>query len=133
MPSKEAGESQGKEKPHRPSYLEARRYEDPQQAALAYLRSQEAVRRDSGRANLSVYRLMVGPELQSHVVVLGDTPNTKLFEELERFLRTGESVELEEDVLEHLMERRALAEQTGPWVEGHYRPGDPVRLPKRRR
>jgi hypothetical protein len=31
MPSKEAEEPQGKEKPHRPSYLEARRYQDPQQ------------------------------------------------------------------------------------------------------
>jgi hypothetical protein len=79
MPSKEAGES-GKEKPHRPSYLDARRYQDPQQAALAYLKSQEAIWRDRGRANLSVYRLMIGPELQMHVVVLGDTPNTKLFE-----------------------------------------------------
>jgi hypothetical protein len=133
MPGKEVGESQGKEKPHRPSYLEARRYPDPQEAAQAYLKSQEAIRTDKGRANLSVYRLMVGPQLESHVVVLGDTPNTRLFEELQRFLGTGETVEIEEDVLEHLMERRAQAERIGPWVEGHYLPGKLVRLPRRRR
>jgi hypothetical protein len=74
-----------------------------------YLKSQEAIRRDRGHANLSVYRLMVGPQLETHVVVLGDTPNTKLFEELQRFLATGESVELREDVLVHLMGRRAAS------------------------
>ena len=70
---------------------------------MAYLGSQEAIWRDRGRANLSVYRLMVGPELDTHVVVLGDTPSTKLFGELQRFLGKGESIELEEYVLEHLL------------------------------
>ena len=83
MPNKEAGKS-GKEKPHRPSYLDARRYQDPQQAALAYLKSQEAIRWDRGRAALSVCLLMVGPDFESHVVILGDTPNTKFLEELQR-------------------------------------------------
>jgi hypothetical protein len=129
----EKSEGHGKEKPRRPSYLEARRYQDPDEAARVYLQSQEAVRRDSGRADLSVYRLMVGPQLEPHVVVLGDTPNARLFDQLQRFLQTGETVALEEDVLEHLMERRTQAQHLSPWVEGHYRPGQPVHLPKRRR
>jgi len=76
---------------------------------------------------------LLGPALEAHVVVLGDTPKKRLLEELQRSLGTGDHVELDPDVLEHLMERRRLAEQTGPWVEGHYRPGNTVRLPRRRR
>src|SRR5215831_17229203 len=102
MPRKEAGEV-GKEKPHRPSYLDARRYSSPEEAGRAYFESQEAVRRDRSRADLSVYRLQIALLLESYVVVLGDTPRKQLLEELERSLDTGEPVDLEQDVLEHLM------------------------------
>jgi hypothetical protein len=134
--NKEAGESQGgqgKERVRRPSYLDARRYPSFEEAGEAYIESQETLRRDRSNADLSVYRVLVGPTLDAHVVVLGDTPKKKLLEELQRSLGTGEHVELDPDVLEHLMERRRIAEQTGPWVEAHYRPGNPVRLPRRRR
>src|SRR5258706_2400973 len=137
MPAnKEAGESQGgqgKEKLRRPSYLDARRYPSFDEAGRAYVESQEIIRRDRNNADLSVYRVLLGPALESHVVVLGDTPKKKLLEELQRALGAGEPVELDPDVLEHLMERRRVAEQTGPWVEAHYRPGSTVRLPRRRR
>src|SRR5258706_12627784 len=137
MPAnKEAGESQGgqgKEKLRRPAYLDARRYSSFDEAGRAYVESQEIIRRDRSNADLSVYRVLLGPDLESHVVVLGDTPKKRLLEELQRSLGTGDHVELDPDVLEHLMERRRLAEQTGPWVEGHYKPGIQVRLPRRRR
>jgi hypothetical protein len=123
----------GRERLRRPSYLDSRRYPSPEEAGRAYFETQEAVRRDSGRADLSVYRLMIGPLFESHVVVLGDTPNKKLLEELQTTLGTGNHVELDEETLAHLMERRVQAEKIGPWVEGHYRPGSPVRFPRRRR
>jgi hypothetical protein len=40
MSNKEAGDS-GKEKPHRPSYLDAWRYAYPKQAALANLKAKK--------------------------------------------------------------------------------------------
>jgi hypothetical protein len=133
MPYKEAGQSQGKEKLRRPSFLDARRYPSFDEAGRVYVESQEIIRRDRSNADLSVYRVLLGPALEAHVVVLGDTPKKKLLEELQRSLGIGEHVDLDPDVLEHLMERRRMAEQTGPWVESHYRPGNPVRLPRRGR
>ena len=134
--NKEGGESgesrQGNEQPRRPSYLDARRYPFAEEAGRAYFEGQEAMRNDS-KANLSVYRVQIGPLLESHVVVLGDTPRRQLLERLDHAFASGKHVELTPDVLQHLMERRRHAEQAGPWVEGHYRPGNPVRLPRRRR
>lgn len=135
--NKEGGQSgesgQGKERVRRPSYLDARRYPSFDEAGRVYWESQEILRRDRSNADLSVYRVLLGPALDSHVVVLGDTPRKKLLEELQRALGAGEQVELDPDVLAHLMERRRVAEQAGPWVEAHYLPGKSIRLPRRRR
>jgi hypothetical protein len=94
MPRKEGGQpgegGQSKERVRRPSYLDARRYLDANDAAQAYFESQEAIRRDARNANLSVYRLLLGPLFDSHVVVLGDTPNKRLVEELENNLSKRE-------------------------------------------
>jgi hypothetical protein len=70
----EGGESgergQAKEQPHqRLSYLDARRYLSAEAAGKAYLESQEAIRRDAQKAELSVYRVLLGPLFQSHEVV----------------------------------------------------------------
>ena len=85
----QGGSGQSEKRHRRPSYLEARQYPSADEAARAYFESQETIRRDRGRADLSVYRLMIGPSFDSHVVVLGDTPNKDLFDELERTLSTG--------------------------------------------
>ncbi len=124
---------QGNERIRRPSYLDARKYPSAEQAARAYHESQEHIRRDRSAADLSVYRLMVGPSLESHVVILGDTPNKRLREQLLVALGSGEPVDLDYEVLDHLMQRRQVAQGMGPWVEGHYRPGSTVHLPKRRK
>jgi hypothetical protein len=71
--------------------------------------------------------------MDSHVVILGDHPGDKLEDQLIQALGVGEPVALPEDVLEHLMQRRRAAQNTGSWVEGHYRPGLPKYLPKRRK
>ena len=41
----------------------------------------------------------------------------------EKILASGEAVELLEDILEALWQRRELAKQINPWVEAHHRPG----------
>jgi hypothetical protein len=132
----EKGEQQpsgpGHESGVRPAYLEARRYANAEEAARAYAESQDRMRRDRNATNLSVYRLLVGPDLDSHVVILGDTPHERLRAELQTALSTGEPVELAIDVLEHLLQRRTAAKSMGSRVERHYRPGSQVRLPHRR-
>jgi len=134
--NKETGESQGqgKEKLRRPSYLDTRRYPTLEEAGRSYHESQESIRRDrTSTTDLSVYRVLVGPSLDAHIVVLGDTPKKELLEKLERALGAGERVELADDVLEDLLERREAAKRTGPWVESHLRFVKPVRMPRRRR
>ncbi len=39
--------------------------------------------------------------------------------------------QLPEDILTMLDERRKQAQQIGPWVEGHYRPGKRVEVKKK--
>jgi hypothetical protein len=130
----ESGErGQAKEQPHqRPSYLDARRYPSAEAAGKAYLESQEAIRRGARKADLSVYRVLLGPLVQPHVIVLGDTPHQQLLAALQRALGADEHVDLAAEMLEQLTGRRAEAEKLGRWVEGHYTPGIPMRLPKRR-
>ncbi len=60
-----------------------------------------------------------------HVAVLGG-PHVEaaLQAQIETILYAeGSPTELPEEVLVYLAERRQQAQQIGPWVEGHYRPG----------
>ncbi len=57
------------------------------------------------------------------MAVLGERPHVRLERKLEKILASGQAVELPEDILEKLWERRELARQINPWVEGHHRPG----------
>jgi hypothetical protein len=56
------------------------------------------------------------------VAVVGDTPSKELADELEKWMSSGESVDLPNEALEFLFRRRAEQIKRGPWVEGHYRP-----------
>jgi|SRR5579871_6827615 len=134
MPEREGGPGEGgKDREQRPAYLDARRYSDQETAARAYMEGQQALKKEAGQTDVSIFRLQFGPDLASHVVALGQTPPQALKDKLEIAFGTGERINLPDDVLAHLVARRRLASQTGPWVEGHYRPGKNIRLPKRRR
>jgi hypothetical protein len=87
----EEGKDQGERKIRRPAFLDARRYPSFDEAGVAYFQSQEPIRRDRINTDLSVYRMLVGPSLDAHVVVLGNTPKKKLLEELQRALATGDT------------------------------------------
>ena len=108
---------QGNERVRRPSYLDARRYPSAEEAARAYHESQESIRRDRHAADLSVYRLMIGPTLESHVVILGDTPNKRLRAQLLAALSSGEPVDLDYEVLDHLMQRRRSPKEPVPGLK----------------
>ena len=89
---------------------------------MAYFAAQEAVAAHAGDVDLSAYRFQL--DRIYHVVVLGDPPPTALHDELRAILAAGERATVPEDVLRLLNGRRAEATQVGPWVEGHYRPGE---------
>jgi hypothetical protein len=92
---------QDKERLNRPSYLEARKYPSAEQAARAYTESQDRLRKDKTDSNLSIYRVMVGPTMDSHVEILGDPPNERLQAQLATALGAGEPVDLPYEVLQH--------------------------------
>jgi hypothetical protein len=122
----------GKDKEQRPAYVDARRFPDEESAARAYREGQQALHKDAGKSDVSIYRFQSGPDFTNHVVVLGDPPPRVLQEKLEIAFGMGERVSIDADILQHLLDRRAQAKQLGPWVERHYRPGQAVWLEKRR-
>lgn len=121
MPSKE--QSDRPESPKPLPYYQAARFGRERLAKRAYFRAQESVFRAREDVDLSVYRFLL--EHVSHVVVIGETPPAELDRRLRKILAAGESTSLPEDILHLLLQRRADASQHGPWVEGHYRPGQP--------
>ncbi len=140
MPSPEGEKrrQKGRDVPEQPNnperepkpYLKVARFSSELPAEQAYFQAQEALY--TGPPNdLSVYRLQF--EQISHVAVLGEEPPEELEQQLTAILAAGEPTTLPQDVLEFLRERREQAKQLGPWVEGHYRPGKPVRTKRRRK
>jgi hypothetical protein len=74
--------------------------------------------------DLSAYRFLI--DRVAHVSVVGEPPPDALDRQLATALAAGEATELSPNVLAMLMERRRRANRLGPWVEGHYRPGQPL-------
>ena len=58
-----------------------------------------------------------------YVAVVGKEPPPELDERISAILAAGELVTLPEEVVATLTARRAQARKLGPWLEGHYRPG----------
>ena len=110
--------------PEQTPYYLAARFSNEGQAEREYFRLQSYIQNPRLQLDLSVYRLKPPGESESStVVVLGDHPGEEIDRRLKRALSAGETVTLDEDVLQFLQERRAMGTQLGPWVEGHYRPG----------
>jgi hypothetical protein len=101
-----------------PYYLAAK-FPSERAAGRVYFQIQKLI--DNPEADLSEYRFQI--QGVWHVAVVGDAPSKELAEELEKWLSSGESVELSGDALEFLFRRRAEQIKHGPWVERHYRPG----------
>jgi len=100
-----------------PPYHRSARFLGEQPAGQTYEQAQEAIY--SGPPNdLSVYRLLLAQVY--HVTVLGQTPSQELEQRLETLLAAGEPVELPQDVLAALAERRRQSIRHGGWIERHY-------------
>ncbi len=107
-------------------WYRAARYETEPPSERAYFQAQETIFQSED--DLSAYRLML--EQIYHVAVLGGPPTeAALQERIEHILYAeGTPTQLPDDVLTALSERRQQAQQIGPWVEGHYRPGKVVEV-----
>ena len=103
-----------------PAYHQAARFADEPSAGDAYARTQELLSaRDD--VELSAYRFLLNAVY--HALVLGDPPPRDVHAGLRTIFAAGEPAQLPEDVLKLFNARRREATWTGPWVEGHYRPG----------
>ena len=119
-------------------YALAARYQDERASGRSYEEAQEFIYTNT-QLELSVYRLQL-PQVDAprrrlnatafdwYVAVVGEQPPEEFDVRLRRILSTGEPASLPDEVLTHLLERRAQATQMGSWVEGHYWPGKRRRL-----
>ena len=127
MPEKRRGRDPGKppeRKEDDNSYHRAARYPGEEVSEQPYDTMQQLIYEKP--CNLSVYRLRLGPQLDYHVAVLGETPPPELQRSIEELLSAGERVTLPQEVLSYLNERRREQQKEGDWVEKHH-------FPRRRR
>lgn len=114
-----------------PPFHQTAKFDGEESAGSAYHQAQEAIY--IGLPNdLSAFRLQLRlasdptGSLIWHVAILGKEPAADLKQKLEEILSAGQSVDLPEDVLKTLTERRRQANRLGGWVEGHYHPGNRI-------
>ena len=101
-------------------YYQAARFSGEKPAGAAYRQAQQAIF-NAPECELSAYRFHISRIW--HVAVVGDQPPEDLERRLQKILSRGESVSLPEALLRMLEQRRVQATRLGPWIEGHYRPG----------
>jgi hypothetical protein len=111
-----------KEQDPAPYYL-ASKFSGERPAGTAYFQSQELIF-NAPDCELSVYRFQLSRIY--HVAVVGDKPEQQLEDKLKDILSKGEPTSLPSIVLQLLLARRQQQIQHGPWVERHYRPGQPM-------
>ncbi len=133
MPTPEGGrgapEHNPKPEQELPEWYRAARYRGEQPAGQTYARVEETLYTHPDY-DLSAYRLIL--EEIYHVAVLGGIPKPEVQQTIEGMLyQMGTPTQLPEDILVFLTKRRAQAQQVGPWVEGHYRPGKRFKRKKR--
>ena len=128
MPERQRGRDPNrftrKEQEHAPSFHQAARYPDEQSSETPYDQAQQTIYETP--CDLSIYRLRLGHNLVWHVAVLGSPPPEDLQRRIEEILSTGEPVTLPDDILTHLVQRRAEQSGRGDWAEAHH-------FPRRRR
>lgn len=126
MPSAERGGYHPDEpgQPERGSlpYYRAAHFAQERQSAQAYRALQDLV--FASPVDLSVYRFLL--EQNAYVTVLGEPPPPALDQTITTHLAAGEPAVLPRGVLLALARRRQHARHVGPWVEGHYGPGQPL-------
>jgi hypothetical protein len=127
MSFKERGGYQPPEQPqrHEPEpgpYYRAARFREERRAAWVYQRVQDTIQ--GTPCDLSAYRFLL--DQVAHVAVVGEPPAPALDQQLQWLLATGEPAKLPDGVVQLLTARRAQMRRYGPWIEGHYRPGQPL-------
>lgn len=101
-------------------YHRAVRFKIEPPARRTYSQAQDLIFK-TPECDLSAYRFLL--EQLWHVAVLGEPPPAGLERKIRQILASGEPVPLPPNILKLLTERRNQAIKQGPWVEGHYRPG----------
>ncbi len=95
-------------------YARMARFVSTNAARSAYQAIQDCIFRHE-EVELSVYNLVVAQV--SHVVILGEPPDTGINDELTRMLADGTATPLPPGLIAQLAERRSR--QEGPWLERH--------------
>jgi hypothetical protein len=111
--------------------IRAAHYDAEPPSERAYFQAQETIY--TSENELSACRLLL--EQIYHVAVLDGAPTeAALQEQIEHILYAeGTPTQLPDEVLIYLFDRRAEQSKTGPWMEGHYRPGKAVDVEKKKR
>ncbi len=107
-------------------YFRVARFANERAAGIAYIAVQQLIE-PPVECDVSAYRFMF--QNVFHVAVLGEDPPDEIGQGIDTALATGTPVDLPEEMRGFLIQRRAENSGPGhPWVEGHYRPGQVIRI-----
>lgn len=123
MPEKPRGPSSAKRSGNQerlPDYRKASRFPDEPASNIAYEAARDIIY--EAPYDLSLYRTALLPTQDWYVLILGQTPNAEVRGRIDQALKTGEAVELPEDVWRLFNQRRLEQSGQGPWVERRYLP-----------
>ena len=126
MPSREHGPGGLPEQPHHKEpepvpYHRTARFAGEHPAGEAYVAVQRVIYEAPQPTDISAYRLQLNGLW--HVAALGILPPAPVLQAIEDALAAGTPAELPPEVWQTLAERRAQQIRSGPWTQGHYRPG----------
>jgi len=98
---------------------------------LAYFAIQDLLFKAKDEVDLSAYRFQL--ETLWNVAILGVLPPEKIKNQTHTILeqKQGVFIQLPEDVLDFLKDRRERATQISPWIEGHYHPSTSPRYKRK--
>ncbi len=105
-------------------YYRAARFNGEQSAGTAYFQLRDFI--FAPECDLSAYRFLRNDVW--HVAVVGESPPGQLRQEIEAALAAGESVKLDRQTRQWLLQRREQQSSKGPWIDGHYHPGRGFRI-----
>lgn len=101
-----------------PEYRHAVRFPDEPSSNTAYEQTRDIIR--DTPADLSLYRTLLLPSEDWHVLVLGSIPEEPVQERIYKALEGGEAVELPREVWTLFNQRRLEQIGKGPWAERRY-------------
>ena len=101
-----------------PDYRHAVRFPDEPTSNTAYEQTRDVMKEEA--CDISLYRTVLLPSQDWHLLVLGSIPEEPVQERIYKALEGGEAVELPKEVWQAFNQRRLEQTGKGTWTERRY-------------